>query len=69
MEMSFVLFAGSLPTLRSVKPVQALTILRRWRRRAYERHLLTQFGEREMRDLALTAADIRREIAKPFWRG
>jgi uncharacterized protein YjiS (DUF1127 family) len=69
MEMSFVLFAGSLPALRSVRPAQTLAILRRWRRRAYERRLLTRFGEREMRDLALTPADIRREIAKPFWRG
>jgi uncharacterized protein YjiS (DUF1127 family) len=68
-EMSFVLFAGSLPALRSVKPAQALAMLRRWRRHGYERRLLTQFGEREMHDLALTPADIQREIAKPFWRG
>ncbi len=43
--------------------------LRLWRRRAYERRLLAQFGERERRDLALTLSDIRQEIAKPFWRG
>lgn len=40
-----------------------------WRRRAYERRLLAQFGERDRRDLALTPTDIRQEITKPFWRG
>ncbi|MGH6981105.1 MAG: DUF1127 domain-containing protein [Stellaceae bacterium] len=44
-------------------------MLHRWRRRAYERRLLAQFGERDWHDLALTPADIRHEIAKPFWRG
>lgn len=46
-----------------------LAVLKRWRRRAYERRLLAQFAERDRRDLALTAADVQREIAKPFWRG
>lgn len=67
--MSFVLFAGSLPALRSAGLGQALALLRRWRRRVYERRLLARFGERDLRDLALTRADIQREIAKPFWRG
>jgi uncharacterized protein YjiS (DUF1127 family) len=69
MEMSFVLFAGSLPMLRVALPARLGVVLHRWRRRAYERRLLTQFGEREMHDLALTPSDIRREIVKPFWRG
>ena len=43
-----------------------LAVLKRWRRRAYERRLLAQFAERDRRDLALTAADVQREIAKPF---
>lgn len=69
MGISFFLFAGSLPMLRLAKPVQIAATLRRWRRRAYERRLLAAFGEREQRDLALTAADVSREIEKPFWRG
>lgn len=69
MEMSFVLFAGSLPMLRLAKPAQALGILRQWRRRAYERRLLAAFGDRERQDLALTPADILQEISKPIWRG
>ena len=45
------------------------SVLGQWRRRSRERRLLAQFGERERHDLALTPSDIRREIAKPFWRG
>jgi uncharacterized protein YjiS (DUF1127 family) len=30
--------------------------------------LLTQFDARDRRDLALTMADIQREVSKPFWR-
>jgi uncharacterized protein YjiS (DUF1127 family) len=48
---------------------RVLAVLKRWRRRAYERRVLAQFSERDRRDLALTAADIQREITKPFWRG
>ncbi len=46
-----------------------LASLKQWRRRVYERRLLAQFSDRDRLDLALTSADIRREIAKPFWRG
>lgn len=49
--------------------LRVLALLKQWRRRAYERRLLAQFGEHDRHDLALTVADIRREIAKPFWRG
>lgn len=48
---------------------RVLSVLKQWRRRVYERRLLARFSERDWRDLALTMADIRQEIAKPFWRG
>jgi uncharacterized protein YjiS (DUF1127 family) len=39
-----------------------------WAQRIEERQALAQFGWREMKDIAISEADIRREIAKPFWR-
>jgi uncharacterized protein YjiS (DUF1127 family) len=47
---------------------RVLVALMQWRRRLYERRLLAQFTERDRHDLALTVADIQREIEKPFWR-
>ena len=43
-------------------------ILSLWARRIEERQALAQFGWREMKDIALSEADIRNEIGKPFWR-
>ena len=39
-----------------------------WRTRIEEREALAAFGWREMKDLAISDSDIRREIEKPFWR-
>ena len=39
-----------------------------WARRVEEREALARFGWREMKDIALSEADLQREIAKPFWR-
>ena len=39
-----------------------------WARRMEERRALAQFDWREMKDIAISEADIQREIAKPFWR-
>lgn len=50
-------------------PGRIVAAIALWRRRAYERRLLAQFGERERHDLALTPADVMTEVAKPFWRG
>ncbi|MGE0152587.1 MAG: DUF1127 domain-containing protein [Reyranellaceae bacterium] len=52
--------AGILPRLRAT--------LALWARRIEEREALARFGWREMKDIALSESDIRREIAKPFWR-
>jgi uncharacterized protein YjiS (DUF1127 family) len=81
MQLYFASVDGGMPRIRpsmrgaahwggsSWRLVRAMTrLLGAWRRRAYERRLLAQFGERERRDLALTPSDIGSEIAKPFWR-
>jgi len=39
-----------------------------WARRIEEREALALFSWREMKDIALSESDLRREIAKPFWR-
>jgi uncharacterized protein YjiS (DUF1127 family) len=39
-----------------------------WAQRIEERRALAQFDWREMKDIAISEADIQREIAKPFWR-
>lgn len=39
-----------------------------WARRTEEREALAQFGWRELKDISLSESDVRREIAKPFWR-
>lgn len=44
------------------------TTLALWARRIEEREALAGFGWREMKDIAISEADVRREIAKPFWR-
>lgn len=45
-----------------------LRLLRLWRRRMQERTELARLGERELRDIGLSAGDVDRLLAKPFWR-
>jgi len=47
---------------------RAKATLALWARRIEEREALASFGWREMKDIAISEADIRTEIAKPFWR-
>lgn len=47
---------------------RAKATLALWTRRIEEREALAKFGWREMKDIAISEADIRTEIAKPFWR-
>jgi uncharacterized protein YjiS (DUF1127 family) len=39
-----------------------------WQRRVADRETLAAMDESRLRDLGLTSAEVRREIAKPFWR-
>jgi|EndMetStandDraft_8_1072994.scaffolds.fasta_scaffold90540_2 uncharacterized protein YjiS (DUF1127 family) len=39
-----------------------------WLQRARYRHELSQISERQLRDVGLNPAVIRRESAKPFWQ-
>jgi len=39
-----------------------------WRRRARDRRALRRMDDRDLRDLGITAADLHRELARPFWR-
>jgi len=45
-----------------------LTTLRLWSRRIREREELADFGERDLRDIGLSRADLYNEVNKPFWR-
>jgi uncharacterized protein YjiS (DUF1127 family) len=54
---------GTAPTSR------LLATLREWRRRLAGRAALRQMSPRQLRDLGITAAEVARECAKPFWRG
>ena len=40
-----------------------------WADRARQRRALLALDGRALRDLGLSAADVSREAAKPFWRG
>jgi uncharacterized protein YjiS (DUF1127 family) len=39
-----------------------------WRARSRERRTLIGLGDRMLRDLGLTRADVDRQAMKPFWR-
>ena len=45
-----------------------LAVLRLWRRRARERNELARMNERDIKDLGLSEADWRFEIAKAPWQ-
>ena len=38
------------------------------RRCAQDRRALRRMGERDLRDLGITVAELHRELARPFWR-
>jgi uncharacterized protein YjiS (DUF1127 family) len=40
----------------------------RWRRRRRELDELARLGERELRDIGVTPAEVAAELRKPFWR-
>ncbi len=56
---------------RSMSAVEWLRALlqgvARWYGRARERRALAHLDERMLRDIGISAADARREAAKPFW--
>jgi uncharacterized protein YjiS (DUF1127 family) len=39
-----------------------------WRRRRRELTELARLGERELRDIGVTPAEVAAELRKPFWR-
>lgn len=45
-----------------------IELLLTWQERARQRHQLHLMGERELRDIGLSRADVEGECAKPFWR-
>jgi len=49
-------------------PARLVALFRCWQARRYNRSQLALLDERTMRDIGLTSYEIRREIAKPFWR-
>ena len=40
-----------------------------WHQRANERHRLSMLGCHALKDIGLRRTDVKRECAKPFWRG
>ena len=54
---------------RSKSPaVWLLTLIDRWADRHRQRRALDRLAPHELRDIGLTAADVRSECSKPFWR-
>ena len=47
---------------------RAAATLRLWHRRSRERQELARLGERELRDMGASSADIWSEVRQPFWR-
>jgi uncharacterized protein YjiS (DUF1127 family) len=63
---------GDLARVRRPGPsatARIFAMIRLWRRRSYERQLLSRLNENERHDLALSVSDVMTEAAKPFWRG
>ena len=48
--------------------LKSLAVPLLWLQRARYRHELSQISERQLRDVGLNPAVIRRESAKPFWQ-
>lgn len=48
--------------------LQVLELIGQWTERHRQRRALDRLAPHELRDIGLTAADARRECAKPFWR-
>ena len=60
-------FGGRWSRMR-FSPLNGLIELLTWQERARQRHRLHLMGERELRDIGLSRADVEGECAKPFWR-
>lgn len=56
-----------MPTVR-ILLVGLADLLITWQERAMQRHRLAGLDERELKDVALSRADIAPEVGKPFWR-
>jgi uncharacterized protein YjiS (DUF1127 family) len=60
------------PSSRISHGLEALARLGRtvalWRRRQRERAELARLDPRELRDIAVTPAEVSQEVRKPFWR-
>lgn len=64
------LLAAPTSSAPSFGPIARMVeILSLWRRRAIERDQLAHFDDRALRDIAITRAEVTRELEKPFWRG
>ena len=61
-------FAGRWSRLRFSPLDGLIRLLLNWQERARQRHQLHRLGERELRDIGLSRADVEAECAKPFWR-
>ena len=48
--------------------VRAAALLNTWRERRWQRLQLQQLGERTLRDIGITRADVHREASKWFWQ-
>jgi len=47
---------------------RAAGTLRAWRKRAREKRMLAELGERDWHDMGLSRSDIDAELRRPFWR-
>jgi len=64
-----LLWGGPFPALwRPGVLRRAGATLRLWRRRIGDRHRLAELGERDLRDIGATRAEVQAEMATPFWR-
>jgi uncharacterized protein YjiS (DUF1127 family) len=57
------------PAVSSFKTLRHLAAwLRLCRERRRQRLALAELGDHQLKDIGLTAADVRAECAKPYWR-
>jgi len=68
---------GLVPSAQPAPPLRArvadlvlaaVARVEQWRDRTYQRRLLAQLPERELRDVGLSRYDALHEWRKPFWR-
>ncbi|HEY1934604.1 MAG TPA: DUF1127 domain-containing protein [Acetobacteraceae bacterium] len=56
------------PPSRPGMPQRLIATLRLWHARMRNRAELAALGERELRDMSASSADVWQEISQPFWR-